>query len=191
MAALSARCRTPITRHRRFAARWIDCDLLRILCTPPPLGDDASHMMGTSDVFAGQLPRPHVLLLGSLRPAQSVHKGCSPNTCAFSQPPTRRGQKYTGEDKTTRLSAWQPFSHHQNSLRSACRPVERIDGSPPGNNRLKNRRRDPRQTFFVLTVILGTNLPMTPRRSACVQKGTFTNIVCDQQSMSKRLRTVT
>ena len=48
---------------------------------------------------------------------------------------SRRSKEHKGEDQTTRLSVWQPLPHRQNSSRSACRPIERRDGSASGIQR--------------------------------------------------------
>ena len=48
---------------------------------------------------------------------------------------SRRSKEHKGENQTTRLSVWQPLPHRQNSSRSACRPIERRDGSASGIQR--------------------------------------------------------
>ena len=64
-------------RHRRYARR-----------APPLAGSIGSGGKQRHVPQAGAVGR---FSAGSLRPAQSVHEGCSPNNRAFSQPPTRRG----------------------------------------------------------------------------------------------------
>ena len=63
-------------RHRRYARR-----------APPLAGSIGSGGKQRHVPQAGAVGR---FSAGSLRPAQSVHEGCSPNNRAFSQPPTYR-----------------------------------------------------------------------------------------------------
>ena len=85
---------------------------------------------------------------GSLRPAQSVHEGCSPNNRAFSQPPTKPGARGHGEHRAldtpearlpaavpSRMEAAHRAAPVESAARDAARRVRRgpaADDGPKG-----------------------------------------------------------
>ena len=97
-------------RHRRYARR-----------APPLAGSIGSGGKQRHVPQAGAVGR---FSAGSLRPAQSVHEGCSPNNRAFSQPPTTSGaERCSGSKSGNSGRIWKPYVRSQSgSLRSRSFP---------------------------------------------------------------------